>query len=88
MHFVWDERKRKSNMLKHGYDFRDAWVVFEGEFFFTEDNRSDYGETRFLGLGELQDEVVMIAFSSPDEDTIRIISMRKATPDERRAYHA
>lgn len=87
MRFVWDEKKRKSNIRKHAYDFHDARIVFEGHFTVIEDDRQDYGETRYIGLGELDDEVVLIVFTTPDEDTIRIISMRSATDDEREAYY-
>jgi len=27
--FEWDERKNKENIRKHGFDFADAWQVFE-----------------------------------------------------------
>jgi uncharacterized DUF497 family protein len=27
--FVWDEAKRKSNLEKHGLDFKDAYLVYE-----------------------------------------------------------
>ncbi|HEB64967.1 MAG TPA: hypothetical protein ENJ02_05445 [Chloroflexi bacterium] len=29
MRFEWDEQKRKANIRKHGFDFRDAWKVFQ-----------------------------------------------------------
>ena len=27
----WDERKRAANLHKHGFDFADALLVFEGD---------------------------------------------------------
>jgi uncharacterized DUF497 family protein len=27
--FVWDEAKRKSNLEKHGLDFKDAHLVYD-----------------------------------------------------------
>lgn len=47
------------------------------------DSRFDYGETRLIGIGILDGRIVLIAFSEPDEDIIRIISMRKAKRNER-----
>lgn len=47
------------------------------------DNREDYGETRFFGLGFLRSIIVAIVFTKPDEETIRVISLRKALKYER-----
>jgi len=41
------------------------------------DNREDYGEDRFIGLGFIKDRVVVIAYSEPEEDTVRVISLTK-----------
>jgi len=30
MRFEWDEQKRQSNLLKHGFDFVDVEEVFKG----------------------------------------------------------
>jgi uncharacterized DUF497 family protein len=30
MKFTWDEKKRKINILNHGFDFIDAKEIFEG----------------------------------------------------------
>ncbi len=46
-----------------------------------EDNRADYGEKRMIGIGLLDCLVVLIVHVESDE-TIRIISMRKADSDE------
>ena len=37
MKFEWDEKKRKSNINKHGFDFVDAEKVFEGATFTIEE---------------------------------------------------
>jgi uncharacterized protein len=31
MRFEWDERKRLSNLAKHGLDFLDADLIFRGQ---------------------------------------------------------
>jgi uncharacterized DUF497 family protein len=83
--FVWDEAKRRLNLRKHGIDFADAEKIFRGVTFTAEDTREDYGEQRFLTLGQLEDQVVSVAHTEQGEE-IRIISIRKATKHEARFY--
>ena len=52
-----------------------------------EDKRQSYGEQRLVALGMLEDLVVAIAFTEPDDDLIRPISMRKATRNEQQIYY-
>ena len=89
MHFEWDEAKNELNIRKHGFDFADADRVFHGPFPFLIriDCREDYGEDRWMGIGMLDGRVVvLIVFTEPATNIIRIISMRKATNHERAAY--
>ena len=51
MRFEWDEKKRRSNLKRHGFDFIDVGKVFAGEVLTVLDDRYDYGETRFFTLG-------------------------------------
>jgi uncharacterized protein len=51
-----------------------------------EDNRADYGEQRMIGVGLLDYLVVLIVHVENDE-TIRIISMRKAGDNETDIYY-
>ena len=85
MHFEWDEQKNQINIRKHGLDFADAPTVFAGATFTFEDDRFDYGEDRFITLGMLAGEVVVIAHTERG-DNVRIISMRKATKYEQKLY--
>lgn len=86
MNVVWDERKRKANLKKHGLDFADAPKVFAGPMVLFEDNREAYGEQRWLGIGALDLLIVVVAHTENDE-TIRVISMRKAQPHEKDRYY-
>jgi uncharacterized protein len=81
MNFTWDEDKRQSNLLKHGLDFAEAHKVFAGPMALFEDKRRDYGEQRMIGVGLLDTVVVLIVHVDTDE-SIRLISMRKADSDE------
>jgi uncharacterized protein len=79
------QAKRLANLRKHGIDFLDVSVVLEGDTLTVEDNRYDYGEQRFVTFGLLQGLVVAIVHSDRN-DSIRIISARKATRYEQKIY--
>ena len=81
----WDERKRRTNLKKHGFDFVDAEEVFTGVTFTYEDDRFPYGEQRLVTLGLLRGVVVSIVHTE-QKDHLHIISMRKATKREREIY--
>lgn len=83
MHFEWDEQKNKANIRKHGFDFADAWEIFEAPMLTALDTREDYDEDRWIGIGFLREFIVVIVFTEKDDDTIRIISLRKALKYER-----
>ena len=86
MRYIWDETKRQTNLKKHGLDFADAEQIFAGPLVLIEDNRQDYSEQRMIGIGLLDCLVVLIVHVETDE-TIRIISMRKADTDEIDLYY-
>jgi len=85
MAITWDEKKRRANLARHGFDFADAQTVFSGPTFTFEDDRFDYGEERFITLGMLYGTVVVIAHTERNDAT-RLISMRKATKHEQKIY--
>ena len=86
MKFIWDRRKNEANINKHELDFADAYKVFESAMLENLDNREEYGEDRWIGIGLMENRVVVIVFTEPEEDTIRVISFRKATTDESKKY--
>jgi uncharacterized DUF497 family protein len=79
------EAKCLANLCKHGIDFIDVPVVFDGDTLTVEDNRYNYGEQRFVTFGLLQGRVVAVVHTER-EDCTRIISARKATKYEQRTY--
>ena len=83
--FEWDEAKRKRNLAKHGIDFRDAHLIFDGPLVTVEDDREDYGELRFVALGLLGDIVVSMVYADRG-DRVRVISIRKALKHEARYF--
>jgi hypothetical protein len=51
------------------------------------DRREDYGEERWVGIGILKGIIAVIVYTENDENcTIRIISVRNATENERKKY--
>jgi uncharacterized protein len=87
MGFGWGEQKRESNLAKHGVDFRDVLALFDGEVFEIVDDREDYGETRFIALGEIEDRIYVVVYTWRDGNRW-IISARKANEREQRKYNA
>lgn len=85
MDFTWSHWKRTVNLERHGLDFIDAPQVFDGLTLTYEDDRFRYHEQRFVTLGLLRDIPVSIVHTETEHD-IRIISFRKATRGEARAY--
>lgn len=85
MEFEWDEKKRIYNLHKHGIDFIGVDKLFDGYTLSIEDDRTNYGEQRFITFGMMQECVVAVVHTECN-DTIRIISIRKATKNEQRNY--
>ena len=50
------------------------------------DISENYGEDRWIGIGDFSGRIVVIAFTERGDETIRIISMRKALKHERKYY--
>lgn len=88
--FEWDEAKAKSNKRKHGVRFEDAMLVFADPFALVEQDRIAGGELRWQTLGLVGGVALLLVAhtvqSGPGEETIRIVSARKATRKERRRY--
>ncbi len=85
MNFEWDEKKRKLNISNHGIDFTNAPMIFESYTLTIKDDRFDYGEDRYVTFGILEGRVVAVVHTET-KDSIRIISIRKATKYEEKAY--
>lgn len=85
MQFEWDERKNRLNIEKHGIARSESWRVFERPLLIRMDDRKDYGEPRWIALGNLDGTVVVLVFTKRGE-TIRAISIRKGNKHERQIY--
>ena len=85
--FEWDEDKVAANIRKHGISFETAGRVFQDdsliEIF---DSLHSDDENRILAIG-MVDEVLSVVYTERHEQTIRLISARKATKKERSMYY-
>ena len=85
--FVWDDNKRQRNLDKHGVDL----AAFERMDFETalviRDDRFDYEEERDLIYGLIDDRLYAAVVTYRD-DTVRVISLRKANARERKVFDA
>lgn len=94
MEFEWHEEKREANVQKHGVDFKDAISVFKGLHFVEDRTRPEDGEIRKGAIGPIPSDLtpdhwsgnlIVVVFTRQNE-SIRIISARRASTDERRRY--
>ena len=85
--FEWDEDKAAANIRKHSISFETAGRVFQDdsliEIF---DSLHSDDENRMLAIG-LVDEILSVVYTERHEQTIRLISARKATKKERSMYY-
>lgn len=85
--FEWDENKEKSNFRKHGIGFAEGESVFYDTFSLTiPDPDHSIEENRFIDIGTSSKNRVLVVVYTEREDRIRLISVRKATNDERKMY--
>lgn len=85
MKFVWDENKRIINYQKHRVDFRNANRLWYSPMVIVVDQRQCYGKKRYIGLGLLNQRVMVVVYTQRHQ-SIRIISFRKANKREVTVY--
>jgi uncharacterized protein len=87
--FTWDQAKARANIRRHGVSFDEAQSVFlDEEARLLDDPDHSEDEDRFILLGRSRAPRLLVVVHAYREigGVIRIISARKATPRERRAY--
>ncbi len=80
----WNPSKNEANKATHGLDFA-SFEGFDAEPTIVEDDRHDYGETRFRAFGRVDGEARCLVYTLRGE-TMRIISYRRAHEKEMRRY--
>lgn len=84
--FERDSRKATSNYAKHGVSFEEASTVFADPLSSTIPDPSHFqpAEERFVTIGDSYLGLVLVIVHCDEEESIRIISARKAIPRERK----
>jgi uncharacterized protein len=87
MEFEWDESKARANVSKHGISFDEAKSAFNDPLFvdFYDPDHSD-DEHRYIIIGETRQRELLVVSYTERGDAVRIISARRATRAERKAY--
>lgn len=84
--FECDEKKELANFQKHGVLFEKVVLVFlDPDVIIFEDTRKDYGEQRFIALGQAEGRLLYVVYTRRGEH-LRIISARKANKKEQQLY--
>lgn len=91
MRFEWSDEKSNLNFKKHHISFEEAKEVFLDPMHISKlDHRFEYFEERWITLGATsKDKILVVAnmfFDENGEETIRIISARRANQKERNFY--
>ena len=84
MRYEWDERKRQTNLEKHGLDFIDAPLVLEAEEKAVFPARFEQ-EERFKAIAPVGETYLVVIYTMRNTK-IRLISFRPAKRKERQRY--
>jgi uncharacterized DUF497 family protein len=89
--FVWDPAKNRENLRKHGICFETAELAFEDPWILSRKDLSHgEAEERYNALGEIAPGAILfVVFTVREQDeaeTIRLISARAASAQEKRSY--
>jgi uncharacterized protein len=86
--FEWDERKDRSNRKKHGVGFSEAALVFINPLarIFPDEDHSAKEQREIIIGHSSATRLLVISFTQPGPDIVRIISARRATKREQQDY--
>jgi len=88
--FEWDEEKTRINEELHGLYFEEILPAFDDPYLLElyDETHSTHEETRFRGLAEVQDFIILfLSYTEPKSGRTRIISVRPAEPIEEKMYY-
>ncbi|MFZ9723600.1 MAG: BrnT family toxin [Burkholderiaceae bacterium] len=80
-----DSEKRDWTFIHRNLDLLAAGATFSGIHFTREDVRHDYGEIRFITVGNLCNTLVVMVWTDRFP-ALHVISLRKASRRERKAF--
>jgi uncharacterized DUF497 family protein len=87
----WSETKRLRVLAERGVDFVDAAGIFDRPYIVREDRRRDYGETRYIALGQSEQDYFYVVYTprkdqATGEDYLHIVTAWRAGRRSRRRY--
>jgi uncharacterized protein len=84
---VWSEKKNRQNIRKHKVDFNEAKSIFDDPLQISiNDPDHSFDEYRFITIGMIENNRLVIVAHTFRDDKIRIITARKPTRGERKNY--
>ena len=87
MKFEWDNRKARTNLLKHKVSFEEAATALNDPMAATgHDPDHSIDEFRYVTFGVSKRGRLLVISHTEQEETIRIISARCASKGERKIY--
>ena len=86
MTYEWDPAKAAANAEKHGVDFADAVIALEDDRALTIADPDSDDEDRFVSLGMDPVGRLLVTVFTMRNDSVRVISSRKASKAERNRY--
>ena len=86
MQATWDPSKADTNLKKHNIRFSDAETVLYDPMALTLEEQDVSGEKRFVTIGLDAIGRILVVVYTYRQDSVRLISARKATPSERKEY--
>jgi len=86
MRFTFDPDKNATNIAKHGVALDQAAALEWDEAIAAEDTREAYGEQRMVAYAPLGDRLFCCVYVDQDDETRRVISLRKANRREVTRY--
>ena len=87
MELEWAVDKAALNLHKHGVSFEEASLVFYDQGRIEAyDGREVHSEDRWATIGAAYSAVLYVVYTVRNEETVRLISARKANASERKQY--
>ena len=88
MNFEWNRQKSQISLKKHGISFEEAKTVFDDPLyvdFYDPDHSDDEHRYLIVGRSDKGNRLLIVSYTERD-DMLRLISARKTTRKERKAY--
>ena len=86
MTFEYDPRKAQANWQKHGISFAEAEFVFFDPLAIHDIDPDATSEDRFIAVGMGNSGRLLVVVYTMRSDAVRLISARRATGKETKAY--